>query len=249
MKQRLTRVALIIFASSLSMQAAVILQGVQEAQGGGFGNFDNFLTLTAGGGQPPLTKEGCVAAGGGGTVVAGPCDLAGGGTFTGGDEHNPDNTQFANVFAFDGTSAGGIQIGFNASETGNANSVTVDNLILTLYSDTDGTALYSTSGVFCGGVSGCVENANGSITLTTQSGIGNFGFIFTLDAPQAGELNAAGAGNLGLAAALSGASGGLDTFFFQNTDGGGGGSEIPEPMTFGFAAAGLAGVALLRRFR
>jgi hypothetical protein len=43
-------------------------------------------------------------------------------------------------------------------------------------------------------------------------------------------------------------SGGPDTFFLIG-GGGGGGSEIPEPMTFGLMAAGLAGLGVLRRFR
>jgi hypothetical protein len=229
------------------MQASMVVQDVVDLNGGGFGTTVNLLTVQHSG--APGDLSGCIAGGPGGTLLSGDCAIQGG-TFAGGDEHNPTNTNFNNLVTFNGTGAASLQFGFNAAEPGNNTTLTLTNLVLTLYGGATGaTPLYSTSGIVCGaGVADCSAAAGGGVTLNTQTGIGNWGFVLGLDESQAGDLNAAGAGRLGLAASLSGVSGGPDTFFLIG-GGGGGGSEIPEPMTFGLMAAGLAGLGVLRRFR
>jgi len=240
MKTHFARILLLTLPVALSMEASIVFTDVITAQGGGFGNFTNILTV-----QNNNNEAGCVAGGPGGTTVTGNCDVQGG-TFTGGNEVGPNNTNFTNLIAFSGTGAENIQIGFNGAEPGNARDVTLTELRLTLYAN-DGTALYSTSGFSCqAGVAGCTTNANGTVTIDTQPGQGNFGYLFQLDTVQANLLNAAGPGRLGLATYITDTFGSQETFFLVNGGGGGGGgggNPIPEPSTFMLLSG--AGVAIV----
>jgi hypothetical protein len=225
MKIHFARVMLLALPVALNMQASLIFTDVITAQGGGFGNFTNILTV-----QNNNNEAGCVAGGPGGTTVTGDCNVQGG-TFTGGNEVGPTNTNFTNLIAFGGTGAENIQIGFNGAEPGNARDLTITELRLTLYAN-DGTALYSTSGFSCqAGLPGCTTNGNGTVTIDTQPGQGNFGYVFQLSPDQATALNGAGAGRLGLATYITDSFGSQETFFLVNGSGGGG-NEIPEPSTW-----------------
>ena len=176
--------------------------------------------------------------------LTGLCNVEGGGTFTGGDEKS--GPQFNNLLAFSGTGAENIQIGFNGAEPGSGRDLTFTELRLTLYG-TDGTALYSTSGFSCAtGLAGCTNNGNGTITIDTQPGQGNFGYIFQLSADQAQALNSAGPGRIGLLAYITDSFGSEETFFVAA--GPGGRAVVPEPMTFAIMGSGLLALGLMRRF-
>jgi hypothetical protein len=128
------------------------------------------------------------------------------------------------------SSAADLRLVFNASEPG-GNSINLDNLVLSIFSPAGDTLF--TSGAFS------------SRTLNpTQPGVGNSGFVFRLDAGQAAQAQAAFApGNfIGLLAALSDATGGLETFFVADIDNDDifPPGQVPEP-----SAALLAGLVLL----
>lgn len=230
---------------AMSLQASLVLTGIEEVSGGGYGNFDNFLT-TSGGGQD-TTRAGCTSLVGGGLSV-GSC-LTQTGVFTGGDEQpagNPTNTNFNNVFTFAGA-ADSIRIVLNSAEQGQQalSTITIDELTLTLYNSA-GTAVWSSAGIDCGvGVPGCVDIGTG-ITVTTQSGIGNYGLVFRLDGPQAAALQGAGPGTLGLAARVTGAGGGTDTFLFSQRPGSND-PVVPEPGTWAMLSGGLGVLWVARR--
>ena len=133
------------------------------------------------------------------------------------------------------TSASDLRIVFNASEPA-ADDITLNNLVLTLYSPT-GTVLFTSgpSGPF--------------VFPTTFSGTGNSGYLFGLDAIQAAQAQAAAFGpgfannRIGLGASLSNATGGLETFSVRAVT-----QTVPVPdggsvaMLLGMAMIGLAGV-------
>jgi len=255
MKRFLLPVLAFTLCSAMSLHGAMVFTGLQEKQpGGGFGNFENFLTTS--GGQQDTTRSGCTSLVGG-VLNTADCDLFGGADFAGGDEHPPgdqNNPNFNNVFAFGGN-ASSIRIILNSAEQGQQDltSLTVGPLYLTLYSDA-GTVLWSSAGVECGAGTDCVDNGD-SVTVTTLTGIGNFGLVFALDADQAEALQLAGTdpntlnpiGTLGLASTLTGAGGGLDTYVFSqqrlNPD-----PVVPEPGTWAMIAGGL-GLIFVARFR
>lgn len=236
-----------LLLGAMALHAEIIVVGPVTQSGGGFGGADNFLTIRAGG--QDITKAGCIAAASGGGNVQGECDIEAG-SFQGGDEHPPGNDgvpQFNNIFDFGGSGAENISLFLNASQTGGS-VITLEALILTLY-DSDGGVLWSSDGLLCNGVVGCEPASGGGIELTTQAGIGQLGWEFGLTAGQASDLNAEGAGRLGLAARLIG-TGGLDTFQIDLGDGGGQ-EVIPEPSTWAMLLSGavLVGGRYIRRRR
>lgn len=245
MKNHIAGAVLLMSAAVLNVHASIILLGSQQGQGGGFGGTANFLTVQEVG-QDDGTEAGCIAGGAGGTLVSGNC-LTFFGPFTGGDEKNPTNPNFNQLVTFSGFGAEGIVIGLNAAEPGGDLSINLNRMVLTLY-DAAGVPRYSTSGLSCNGQPNCTAAPGGGITLTTQSGIGNFGFLFGLDSGQAFALNAAGSGRLGLAASFTGYAGGQETFYLVAGPARPPGDVpgVPEPGTWSLMAAGLGLAAVLR---
>jgi len=134
--------------------------------------------------------------------------------------------------------AANFGIVFNAVQPAGG-PVTLNGLTVTFYSQT-GILLFqaSTTQVFN--------------FATTQQGTGNAGYLFVLDLAQQIAANAAGAFSLatnriGLAALVTNATGGPETFFVTNT---GLTNVVPEPSTTALMATGLLSLAgFVRRRR
>jgi hypothetical protein len=139
------------------------------------------------------------------------------------------------------TSASNFAILLNASEPG-GNGMTVTTVVANFYNATTGALLYTAT--FTGPVS----------FPTTQTGTGNTGLEFTLNATQAAALQTiinanGGVGNIrvGIATQLADVTGGNETFFVFNS---GVASVVPEPSTVVLTASGLFGLAgFVRRRR
>lgn len=155
------------------------------------------------------------------------------------------------------TSASDLRVFFNINEPSPADSVLLNSLIFTAY-DPSGSIVFTAS-------------LAAPLTLTeTGAGIGTSDYVFGLDAAQAELLQAVFAPTLrlGVEASISGAQGGLESFFAGRAgmvppgsgggdtpgSGGGetpgsGGGEVSEPLTLGLLSVGLIGLALVRRRR
>jgi hypothetical protein len=114
------------------------------------------------------------------------------------------------------------------------------------YSPT-GAFLYQTSGV------SCPQLVGGCNFLTTNTGVGNSGYVFQLDAAQQAQAIAAGVFNnqnnlVGLSASASNVNGGNETFYL-GVVGAAGPTPVPEPTTWALSLAGviLVGFSSLRR--
>jgi hypothetical protein len=226
---RIFLTAALLVAAASSSYADIVLLGPAPTGGAGLGNRSTVLTL-----QSPASsssEEGCVGlnqstAGCGfsdATVLQGAGQI---GTYTMGD--------------LGLTSFSDLRIMFNAAQPGNAEDVTLNQLVLTLYNTAaQTTSVYSLSPA--------------PVTLdATFLGIGQEGFIFGLDGTQAAIANIFAGGNsgivLGLGASLDGATGGPDTFSFAVATPGGD-ETVPEPSTYMMLAGGLVALVGAKRFR
>ena len=130
------------------------------------------------------------------------------------------------------TDASFLGIVFNPSEPQNgAENILLNSLTLSIYGATTDPILFSTT--YTGPTN----------FISTETGTGKSGFLFQLDAAQAATLNGllatAGDGaRIGLAADLSNATGGLETFYAV---------AIPEPGIWALMIAGMLGVAGIAR--
>jgi hypothetical protein len=138
-------------------------------------------------------------------------------------------------------STSALRLILNAVEPA-GNSITVSTLTLSFYDAVGGTlASYSL--------------AEPVTIASTQTGIGQAGFVFGLDAAQSAAASVAIAnsstafGNvrIGLSAALGDATGGHDTFFAANAATPIG--AIPEPNTFVLMLAGMGAIGFVIRRR
>ncbi|MEZ5401342.1 MAG: hypothetical protein R2729_16855 [Bryobacteraceae bacterium] len=206
--------------------------------GAGLGAQNTVLTLHDNDGS----ESGCVAWNGAADVL-GSTACGGSGAQT---NEQSGQTQTLPISLGGWLSAIDIGIVFNASEPA---SNSIDLLDLTLYVFApDGTVLWN-SGQFS------------PITFpSVDPGVGNAGFLFSLDAIQQAELDFAVGTfasdmRLGLSSSLADAQGGIETFFILNLarsvppDPGPGPNPSPEPGSWMLVAAGLGAVAVVRRWR
>lgn len=217
-------VAMGLFGAVSASHASLVQIGTVYDTGAGFGNVNTVLTLQND--NQSGDASGSVSYSGGGDVTSGDT--------LPGPVHNK-TYSFADLNV---TQALDLKFIFNAVEPGNAaaNGVTLEDLVLSIYSDT--------------GVSLFTASLAAPVTFAeTESGIGKSGYVFGLDAIQAALAQAfVGATNrIGLAATLSGATGGPDTFAVSFLDDDVPPNEVPEPGSVALLGLAVAGVWAVRR--
>ncbi|HEX9172597.1 MAG TPA: PEP-CTERM sorting domain-containing protein [Telluria sp.] len=215
---RCLAVAATLLCASASSHASLIYAGSLQNTGSGFGNVNTVLTLNGSGN----TATGSVIRSGGADVTTGDATSAG-----------VQNATFS-FSQLNITNANQIRLIFNASEPGNVNnSINLDAMTLSIYSDIGGAALFSTS------------LAAGQFFATTENGIGSIGYAFILDAASTALAQSfvTGTNRIGLASSISLATGGPDTFLISIAAGPQGpGNSIPEPGSLLLLGLGLAGI-------
>jgi PEP-CTERM motif len=156
-----------------------------------------------------------------------------------GDWQRGSNTQTVSLSQVGTSNAGQIQIYFDINEPngGGVNTVQLNDLTLNAF-DTAGNNIFSAS--LLGSPLTLTQNGNGQ---------GHSDYVFTLDAAAAARLQAAINAHpdlvLGLAANISAAQGGPESFFIGSAP-----AAVPEPATMILFGTGLAGVAArVRRHR
>lgn len=224
--------AALLMLGAASAQASLVLVEPQDFSGTGLGAVNTILTLNS----PANTtfESGSVSFG----------NVTSGDVMTGASQ-----TQTRTLGELGVESASSLRVVFNALEPGNDDiGITLADLVLNIYSPS-GDLLF-TSGAF--------TPINFADTFT---GAGNSGFVFALDAEQqaaaAGAFGASFQANVvGLSATAGcnagspdgclGATGGFETFFVANANGGPV-PAIPEPETYALMLAGLGMVAFILR--
>lgn len=198
---RLALVSLLIAFLTHPVSASLILSSPDQTTGTGLGAVNTVLTIQTPSGSV-RTESGCVSWNGMSNVTGPPACPSG---FAGGDEQGVTQTRTIGELGLD--SAFNLRLVFNYNEDVNDN-VTLENMELRIFG-ADGTVLFE-SGAF---------SPN---TFTEPfSGTGNAGFVYRLDAEQALEANQYfddPDNRIGLAATVTGAEGGIETFYVANAD-------------------------------
>jgi hypothetical protein len=190
--------------------------GTLDEHGTGLGNVATVLSV----GDNEDTESGCVAWDGTEDVF-GPGAPACPSAIAGGDEKTGASQTLTRTLGELGSpTPGELRLVFNAHEPGNDSLITLDYLVLQVFSPT-GAVLFTAS-------------LEGSLDLVPgDAGIGKSGFVFALSDPGAAAAAFTDPANrIGLAATLSNVDGGFETFYLaQGPDlgpgTGGGGTDGP----------------------
>jgi hypothetical protein len=224
-------------------KADLIYEGVVTIGGTGLGAVNTILTMTSHGNG--TSESGKVSWNGTTDVVtADPTAVQGGGFTPSGttDMNGINQTITVGSTGWTPGSGQGLEIIFNPVEPQNAaNSIILNNLVMSIYGATSGTDLFDAP--WLGGPMTFIAN---------DAGTGNSGFGFALNQAETDELNAAVLGigvddHIGLLAYATDATGGHETFFAtvvaHDPD------PVPEPGTLTLLAVGLASTWLVSRKR
>ncbi|HET8547453.1 MAG TPA: PEP-CTERM sorting domain-containing protein [Bryobacteraceae bacterium] len=228
----------------MSAQASLVLLGSTPISGAGLGNVSTILTL-----QSPASSTiegGCVLPGatpGTGTqcsAFGSSTAFAAGTVQTGASQIGSPTLGSLGI-----TRAEDLRIILNATEPA-ANSIVVEQLVLNLF---NGAIVLGTTHTL----------AAPQTIANTQTGVGNAGFAFALNTAEAIAVNALlnalpsatrNAVQIGLAARISDAAGGPETFFAANAGAlppPVGAAAIPEPASVALVGSALLAAGLLRR--
>ncbi|HYF60642.1 MAG TPA: PEP-CTERM sorting domain-containing protein [Burkholderiaceae bacterium] len=245
MASKLTTLAAAIAtcAVTATAQASLVYVGVIDISGSGFGNSLTILTIQDGNDEL-LTAEGSVAPDG---PDAGTALDTTGEVKTGSSQLGTPSLADFGLTGVGGTitSTSQLRIIYNADQPAGG-TVTLDNLILSLYTGTGATRTeIFNSGAFAS-----------QTFATTFSGVGNAGYVFRLDAEQAAAADLAASpfsySNVlvGLSARVLGDVGGPETLVgYQGPGFLGTGTPVPLPgtlMLLGLGALAL-GASMRRR--
>jgi PEP-CTERM motif len=223
-------------------KADLVLVGEVTIGGTGLGTVNTVLTLTSQGNN--TTEQGCVGRGAGvdfiGSTASGAC-VAGATTDV---QTGASQTQTRTLAEAGITTGANFAIMFNAVEPG-GNSITMNTLSVTFYNATTGAVLFTAN-----------YTAAPHDFLVTNTGTGNTGQEFTLNAAEAAQLqgfintNTTAGIRVGISTSEGNplaATGGPETLFIFNS---GAATVVPEPSTSVLMATGLIGlVGFVRRRR
>ena len=224
-------------------RADLVFGGLVTVGGTGLGTVNTVLTI-----QDSPTEQGCVGFSAGGDVIGNftTFNQSGCPAATNTDVKTGASQTQTRSLLDAGVSAGSnFAILFNAAEP-SGNSISLDGLVATFYNGTTGAVLFT-----------AVYTGTNPLTFpTTQTGTGNTGAEFTLNAAEAAQLQGfittLGLANVrvGLGASAGSpetAAGGNETFFIFNS---GAATVVPEPSTMVLTAGGMLGlVGFVRRRR
>jgi hypothetical protein len=238
-------VAAVSFSGLLSgtplLSADIVLTGPID-YGHGFGNAPRMLTVQSTGNTP--AESGCVGFAGG-SMSVGTTGCSGMGAFApaGGDEPNPHGSfpkfNAPTLGSLGYTNASQIQILFDATEPGSTTSLTMNQLVLKIYSPTGKLLMVNTL------------VSPGLVLDPTVEGNGRFDYGFALNAAGIALANSAIFGTAGyqndvitLESTMSSVHGGPESFVAAAVIGG---STVPEPAGVLMISTGLLGLLALSR--
>jgi hypothetical protein len=205
----------------IGAHASLVLVSPVDFGGTGLGAVNTILTVQAQGNG--TTEAGAVSWNGTTDII------------TGNAKTGASQTQTRTLGDLGVTSASTLRVVFNANESRNDLSISLDSLVLNIYSAA-GALLFS---------SGPVSHLFSDIT----QGTGNSGYVFALDGAQAATAQStafSGAfqtNRVGLSTSLSLVSDGVETFFVANAP------AVPEPGTLSLLASGMLGIFGVARRR
>jgi hypothetical protein len=217
-----------------SAKAELIFQGHFDIGGAGLGNVDTIMTFTS---KANGTEESGRISWNGLADVLTPDPTGMGGPLTGGAFTATGSTDFNGINHTITLSSTGwvhgdnLGIIFNPVEPGSAQNIVLNQLRMTIYDATTGAVEFT------------APWTGGPLTLLGDPGVGNAGYLFSLDQTETNELNAVatlgGNDRIGLFAYASDATGGHETFFS---------TVIADPPTYVPAPGntlGLLGIGMI----